>query len=177
LPARRAPGDPPPGRDPRRRREAAPPDAPAFLNKPSTVDSRQFAVGIFSAPMTPLSGEQLDSRLREFLAEDVGSGDVTSLWTVPDQARAKGRLIARSGCVVSGLTVARRTFELLDPKLEWTGELPAGTAASPGTPLAGLSGRARALMTAGGGALDLPPRGERARAAPRRVAHAPAGAQ
>ena len=105
--------------------------------------------------MDRLLGEDLDDRLRAFLAEDVGPGDVTSLWTVPQPARAKGRLVARDGCVVSGLTVARRTFELLDPDLLWGGELPAGTAASAGSPLAKLSGKARALMTAERVALNL----------------------
>jgi nicotinate-nucleotide pyrophosphorylase (carboxylating) len=105
--------------------------------------------------MTPLSGERLDSKLRDLLAEDVGSGDVTSLWTVPENARAKGRLVAKGGCVVSGLPIARRTFELLDPELRWTGELSAGTAASPGTPLARLSGKAQGLMTAERVALNL----------------------
>jgi len=105
--------------------------------------------------MTPLSGEALDRKLLELLAEDVGSGDVTSEWTVPERARARGRLIARSGCVVSGLPMARRTFELLDPGLSWEGEAPAGRAAEGGTTLARLSGRARPILTAERVALNL----------------------
>ena len=107
------------------------------------------------AAMTPLSGDQLDSRLRQFLAEDVGPGDVTTLCTVSESARAKGRLIAKSACVVSGLPVARRTFELLDPALQWDGEVAAGTAVPAGTILARLSGQARALLTAERVALNL----------------------
>jgi nicotinate-nucleotide pyrophosphorylase len=51
--------------------------------------------------MESLTGEALDAKLRELLAEDLGAGDVTSEWTVPEQARTRGRLIERSACVVS----------------------------------------------------------------------------
>jgi nicotinate-nucleotide pyrophosphorylase (carboxylating) len=105
--------------------------------------------------MVPLQGEALDGRLRELLAEDVGPGDVTTEWTVPEDARAAGRLLARSACIVSGLPVARRTFELLDPRLSWRDEAAAGSPAPPGTALARLEGRARALLTAERVALNL----------------------
>ena len=54
-----------------------------------------------------------DARLRAFLAEDLGSGDVTSDATVPEAAQAEGELVARSECVVSGLDVAQRVFEII----------------------------------------------------------------
>jgi nicotinate-nucleotide pyrophosphorylase (carboxylating) len=105
--------------------------------------------------MTPLTGEALDARLTEFLAEDVGPGDVTSEWTVSESARARGELIAKSACVVSGLPVAKRTFRLLDPGLCWEEEVAAGSAVAPRTTLARLSGRARAILTAERVALNL----------------------
>jgi nicotinate-nucleotide pyrophosphorylase (carboxylating) len=105
--------------------------------------------------MNSLVGPPLDAKLREFLAEDVGSGDVTTEWTVLAEERALGRLIARSACVVSGLPLARRTFELLDPDLVWEDEAPAGSALSPDATLARLSGRARAILTAERVALNL----------------------
>jgi nicotinate-nucleotide pyrophosphorylase (carboxylating) len=105
--------------------------------------------------MKSLSGEALDAKLREFLAEDVGPGDVTTEWTVPAEARARGRFVARTACVVSGLSIARRVFELLDPELGWEAEAPAGSLALPEATLARLSGRARALLTAERVALNL----------------------
>ena len=98
--------------------------------------------------MNRLTGEALDVKLRELLAEDLGAGDVTSEWTVPSQARARGRLIARSACVVSGLPIARRTFELLDPGLAWEGEAPAGSSVPLDATLVELAGRARPLLAA-----------------------------
>ena len=105
--------------------------------------------------MDLLSGLELDSRLREFLSEDVGSADVTTETIVSPGTKASAELLARSSCVVSGLSVARRVFELLDPDLAWDREVPAGSRADPGTVLARLSGQARALLTAERVALNL----------------------
>src|SRR5262249_52561965 len=95
--------------------------------------------------MEYLSGNALDSRLREFLSEDIGGLDVTTEATVLPDARARGTLLARCGCIVSGLPIARRVFELLDPRLLWEGEFPAGEKAQPGATLAILTGQARAI--------------------------------
>jgi nicotinate-nucleotide pyrophosphorylase (carboxylating) len=105
--------------------------------------------------MQSLAGGALDAKLRELLAEDVGAGDVTTEWTVPSGSRARGRFVARSACVVSGLSVARRTFELLDPGLSWKEEAAAGNSVQPDATLARISGRARALLTAERVALNL----------------------
>ena len=105
--------------------------------------------------MDRLTGEALDAKLREFLAEDLGAGDVTSEWTVKGEARALGRLVARDGCVVSGLPIARRTFELLDPDLSWDVEAQAGSVVSPDSTLATLSGKARPLLAGERVALNL----------------------
>lgn len=105
--------------------------------------------------MQRLSGEALDARLKEFLAEDVGARDVTTEATVPPFAGAEGRILARTECVVSGLAAARRTFEILDPALVWTDEAAPGERVPPGAPVARLAGRARALLTAERVALNL----------------------
>jgi len=99
--------------------------------------------------------DALDQRLRALLAEDVGTRDATTETTVPESARADGTVLARSGCVVSGLPVARRVFALLEPALSWTGEAPAGSSVSAGTVLARISGPARPILTAERLALNL----------------------
>ncbi len=107
--------------------------------------------------MTGLLGDAdaLDQRLRALLAEDVGARDATTEATVPEAARADGELLAKSGCIVSGLPVTRRVFELLEPALSWSAEAAAGSCASPGLVLARISGRARPILTAERLALNL----------------------
>jgi nicotinate-nucleotide pyrophosphorylase (carboxylating) len=119
------------------------------------TDGTRFPVAYPSAQMGSLSGTALDSRLRAFLEEDIGAHDVTTEGTVPEMATARGRIVARSSCIVSGLPAARRTFELLDPALTWTFAAAAGDFAAAGATLARLSGRARAMLTAERVALNI----------------------
>jgi nicotinate-nucleotide pyrophosphorylase (carboxylating) len=105
--------------------------------------------------MDGLSAAELDARLLEFLAEDVGSGDVTTDAIVSADAVASAEIVAKSECVVSGLPVSRRVFELLDPTLSWEERTRPGSKVPPGTTLARLSGKARAILTAERVALNL----------------------
>lgn len=105
--------------------------------------------------MDGFTAAELDARLREFLAEDVGFADVTTDAIVPSDAVATAEIVAKSECVVSGLPVARRVFELLDPDLSWEERTPAGSKVPPGAILARLSGKARAILTAERVALNL----------------------
>jgi nicotinate-nucleotide pyrophosphorylase (carboxylating) len=105
--------------------------------------------------MDGFTAAELDARLREFLAEDVGFADVTTDAIVPSDAVATAEIVAKSECVVSGLPIARRVFEILDPDLSWEERTPAGSKVPPGTILARLSGKARAILTAERVALNL----------------------
>ena len=105
--------------------------------------------------MEPGPPAELDATLRLFLSEDIGRRDVTTDSTVPPGTRARGELTAMSECVVSGLPVARRVFELLDSELAWSDERPAGSRVAASAILARLSGRARAILTAERVALNL----------------------
>jgi nicotinate-nucleotide pyrophosphorylase (carboxylating) len=53
------------------------------------------------------------------LAEDVGSGDVTSAALVPPDARARARIVQKEPGVVAGLRVAEGVFRRVDPELRW----------------------------------------------------------
>ncbi|MGH9400008.1 MAG: carboxylating nicotinate-nucleotide diphosphorylase [Thermoanaerobaculia bacterium] len=125
--------------------------------------------------MDPLAGEALDRRLSEFLAEDVGSGDVTTSATTRPEARARAQIVAKSACVVSGLDVARRVFELLDAGLTWQAAAREGQSVAAGTTLARLEGGARAILTAERVALNLLQRMSGIATATRRYVDAVAG--
>ena len=86
--------------------------------------------------------------VRAALDEDSAGGDVTTEATVPPEARARGVFVAKQELIVAGLDVAREAFLALDPALGWRPEGREGDRFFPGTLLAGVEGRARALLTA-----------------------------
>ena len=90
------------------------------------------------------------------LAEDVGSGDVTTEATVPAEARGVADVVVREPGVVCGLDAALEVFRRLDPAAEMEVRLPDGSAVEhvPAT-VAGVRGSYRALLTGERTALNL----------------------
>jgi nicotinate-nucleotide pyrophosphorylase (carboxylating) len=86
--------------------------------------------------------------VRAALDEDSSGGDVTTEATVPQEARARGVFVAKQELILAGLDVAREAFLALDPGMAWRPEGREGDRFFPGTLLATVEGRARALLTA-----------------------------
>jgi nicotinate-nucleotide pyrophosphorylase (carboxylating) len=80
------------------------------------------------------------------LAEDVGTGDVTTASTVPEQARARARITQKAAGVVFGLEPAEATFRALDPEVRIDRLVEEGRWRN-GGPVLELEGAARALLT------------------------------
>lgn len=76
------------------------------------------------------------------LAEDVGSGDLTSRLTVEETQRALGRFIARQSMVVAGSELLRRTMQPDSIELHKR----SGDLAEPGDVIAEVTGTARRLL-------------------------------
>ena len=53
-------------------------------------------------------------QIGEFLAEDLGRGDITTQATVPNDARGVGRFLAKEDLILCGLEVAEAVFLHLD---------------------------------------------------------------
>ncbi len=79
------------------------------------------------------------------LAEDLGSGDLTTEAVVPEGAQARARIEQRAPGVISGLGVAREVFERLDPSLGFEALAPEGEWREPGL-LAEISGAAASIL-------------------------------
>lgn len=101
------------------------------------------------------ASDEVDRFLAAALAEDAGTGDVTSLGAVPEGARARARLIAKEAGVLSGLPFFVRTFELCDPQVEVELAHADGEAVEAGEQIAVLVGDARALLLAERTALNI----------------------
>jgi nicotinate-nucleotide pyrophosphorylase (carboxylating) len=85
--------------------------------------------------------------VRAGLAEDVGPGDVTSEWTVPEDRTATARIIAKAPGVIYGLSPAGMAFAFVDPALGVQMLVKDGDPVSPGDVVLTLSGRARSILT------------------------------
>ncbi len=93
---------------------------------------------------------------RAALQEDVGRGDVTSQVTVPEESRARARLVARKGLVVSGLEAARAVFfEAGGEEVSFAVFATEGDRLGEGSVLAEVEGPARPILAAERVALNL----------------------
>ncbi len=89
------------------------------------------------------------------LAEDIGSGDITSAATIPPGTTAHGALVAKSDGILAGLPVVAEVLYAVDPSLVIHPLLAEGTPVTPGERLAEISGQARSLLTAERTALNF----------------------
>jgi nicotinate-nucleotide pyrophosphorylase (carboxylating) len=89
------------------------------------------------------------------LSEDVGSGDVSSRLVIAADARGRARIEARQELVVCGLPLLAEVFRQVDPSVHFEPGTEDGKIANAGTPLVGLSGPIRSILTAERTALNF----------------------
>jgi nicotinate-nucleotide pyrophosphorylase (carboxylating) len=100
------------------------------------------------APMNSLSPEIITQHVRAALAEDIGSGDATTLATVPNDLLARAAMIAREEIVVCGLALAQTAFKLVAADTGVQLRASDGARLRPGECLLEVNGRAAALLMA-----------------------------
>ena len=103
-------------------------------NIPNTIDNPE---------LPPEIGESI----QRALAEDIGSGDVTTNSIVPGDAWMTGKFIAKQSGVTAGLGVASSVFKLLDQTVQVDLQVQDGAAVSNKMVLGLISGPARTLLT------------------------------
>ncbi len=106
-------------------------------------------------PLPDAVSADLGALLDRALAEDLGSGDVTTEATIPAGTRATARFLLKEDGVVAGLAVAERVFERVDPDLEVTWTAADGDRLAAGTVFGTVVGRARSILVAERLALNL----------------------
>jgi nicotinate-nucleotide pyrophosphorylase (carboxylating) len=89
------------------------------------------------------------------LAEDVGTGDLTTQLTVKEGQRARAVMLAKAPLVLAGLEVAAETFRQCDDSVEFHALRHDGDRCDAGTVVAEIRGNARALLTAERTALNF----------------------
>jgi nicotinate-nucleotide pyrophosphorylase (carboxylating) len=79
------------------------------------------------------------------LAEDIGSGDITTAAVVPEGARARARIEQREPGIVACLDVGREVFHTIDPAIRWHEHRAAGEWSEGGV-VAELGGSAAPIL-------------------------------
>jgi nicotinate-nucleotide pyrophosphorylase (carboxylating) len=94
-----------------------------------------------------IAAEAIEHAVRAALAEDVGSGDVTTEATVSRDAVATAELLLKEPGVVCGLWLAEEVFRALDPGLRFEALVAEGAQLDAPAPVARVTGAARAILT------------------------------
>lgn len=102
-----------------------------------------------------LAHPAVPAALAHALAEDVGTGDVTTLALVDPQARAEGEILARQPCRVAGGPVAAAVLAALDPGIWCETVVPDGGDVDAGGVVLRFRGRASAILSAERTALNF----------------------
>ncbi|HXN55381.1 MAG TPA: nicotinate-nucleotide diphosphorylase (carboxylating), partial [Myxococcales bacterium] len=89
------------------------------------------------------------------LAEDLGTGDVTTAATVAADARARALITQKAPGAIYGLEAAETAFALLDPQVRCERMVQEGLWREQGGPVLAVEGVARALLTAERTALNF----------------------
>ncbi len=93
--------------------------------------------------------------IRLALREDFGSGDVTSLYFVPEQLQAQALMRPRARGLLSGVDVAAQVFRAVDPALKVDIQLHNGDEVSPDAVIMIIRGSARSILGAERTALNF----------------------
>jgi nicotinate-nucleotide pyrophosphorylase (carboxylating) len=91
--------------------------------------------------------DDLTALVQRALAEDVGSGDVTTLATVSADARARALITQKAPGAIYGLEAAERTFSALDGEARTERLVEEGLWREQGGGVLAVEGSARALLT------------------------------
>jgi nicotinate-nucleotide pyrophosphorylase (carboxylating) len=94
-------------------------------------------------------------QIRGWLAEDVGSGDVTTETTIPRESRSKAVIHVKESGVIAGIPVAKLVFDVVDPSLIFEAKVQDGDQVDKGTVLAIVEGRTHSLLIGERLALNL----------------------
>jgi nicotinate-nucleotide pyrophosphorylase (carboxylating) len=94
--------------------------------------------------MIPIIHDLIEMALRE----DIGTGDITSESTIPDDVMAKAIIKSKDNGIVAGLDVVGEVFRTLDTSIDYKKLVLDGDRITNGQEIATADGKARSLLTA-----------------------------
>ncbi|WP_040953087.1 carboxylating nicotinate-nucleotide diphosphorylase [Gorillibacterium massiliense] len=102
-----------------------------------------------------INKKKLAELIRDWLDEDIGSGDVTTMSTIPAENRSVGIIHVKEDGVLAGLPVAEAVFRVVDPDLTFAAKAAEGSLVAKGQVLAEVTGSTRSILLGERLALNL----------------------
>lgn len=90
---------------------------------------------------------QVDSIISLAMNEDIGTGDITTLSTIPADKNAFGRFIAKEDMIICGIDLAKYIFAKVDTSIEFNASFKDGDKVVKGEVIATVSGNAQNVLT------------------------------
>ncbi|MGA0845607.1 MAG: carboxylating nicotinate-nucleotide diphosphorylase [Luteolibacter sp.] len=101
------------------------------------------------------ANDSVDRLIEMAISEDMAAGDVTSQYFIDEEKLARGWIVVKSPGVASGVEVAARVFQQVDPRLDVEILIPDGSRVGAGALLMKVEGSARSILGAERTALNF----------------------
>lgn len=88
----------------------------------------------------------LENFITAALAEDIGTGDITTQSTVPQDTMIQGKFFAKAAGVLCGIEVAKAVFHYIDPDIDIEFGFRDGGAVNKGDVIGTISGKAAGVL-------------------------------
>ena len=99
--------------------------------------------------------QQIKNTIKAALAEDIGTGDITTQATVNPKKQGRAQAIAKDGFVIAGMDIFEETFRLLDKSIKVKKLIDDGCRAKKGDVIAEIAGSLSNILQAERVALNL----------------------
>lgn len=91
--------------------------------------------------------QDIQDFLMQALQEDVGRGDITSMFTIPEEAEARFTFIARQPMVLAGTNFVAMLAAMADERINYAPACPDASVLEAGGLIAEIEGPARSILT------------------------------
>ena len=108
-----------------------------------------------ASPSPTLDAVEIKAAVDAALAEDLGTGDITTKAVIPEGTQLKLNMVTRADIVVAGMPVALEAFHRLAPDADITATVNDGDWITAGTVMARMQGDAAGLLSAERTALNF----------------------
>ncbi len=93
--------------------------------------------------------------IKQALREDLGSGDLTTLYAVSPLLQGRGKFVTKQSGVIAGLPVVEQVYKILDDRLKFISLIEDGQTVESGEIVAEVAGRLQPILSAERTALNF----------------------